>query len=99
MSETNAVKDKRDEPPTYAVRIQGHLDSRWAAWFEGLTIRQEEQGVTLLTGPLLDQAALHGLMRKVRDLGLTLLSITHAAPDQGSTPDARSAPDELDTQP
>lgn len=96
MSEINAVKEKRDAPGTYVVRIKGHLDSRWAAWFEGLTIRQEEHGVTLLTGPLLDQAALHGLMRKVRDLGLTLLSITPAEPEQAGAP---AAPDELDTQP
>ena len=96
MSETHAGREKRDEPTTYAVRIKGHLDSRWAAWFEGLTIRQEEQGVTLLTGPRLDQAALHGLMRKVRDLGLTLLSITHVEPEQAG---ARNAPDGPDTQP
>ena len=99
MSETNAVKDRRDAPGTYAVRVKGHLDSRWAAWFEGLTIRQEEHGVTLLTGPLLDQAALHGLMRKVRDLGLTLLSITPVETQQAGAPGAPDAPDELDTQP
>ena len=63
-------------PPTvYQIRIKGHLDSQWTDWFEGLTITQEEGGDTLLTGPVVDQAALHGLLKKVRDLGMTLLSV------------------------
>ena len=97
MSETQRTAGSRgrDELQTYAVRIKGHLESRWADWFEGLTVRQEEEGVTLVTGPMLDQAALHGLMRKVRDLGLTLLSITPAAPDGTG---AANAPDEPDIQ-
>ena len=63
----------------YQIRIQGHLGSEWTDWFEGLTLTLEDNGETLLTGPVVDQAALHGLLRKVRDLGLPLLSI-HARP-------------------
>jgi hypothetical protein len=59
----------------YEIRIKGHLDVRWAEWFEGLNITLEENGCTLLRGPLADQAALHGILKKVRDLGLTLLSV------------------------
>jgi hypothetical protein len=60
----------------YQIRLKGHLDDRWAAWFEGLTLTREDNGETLLTGPVIDQAALHGLLRKVRDLGIPLLSVT-----------------------
>jgi hypothetical protein len=68
------------QPPTYEIRIRGHLGPRWADWFEGLTITLEENGDTLLTGPVVDQAALHGLLRRVRDLGLPLLSVTRLEP-------------------
>ncbi|OUC06333.1 hypothetical protein RY27_21735 [Litorilinea aerophila] len=60
----------------YEIRIAGHLDDRWAGWFEGMSITLEENGETLLTGPVVDQADLHGLLRKVRDLGMPLLSVT-----------------------
>lgn len=59
----------------YEIRIQGHLDDRWAEWFEGLTITREANGETRITGLVVDQAALHGLLRKVRDLGLPLLAV------------------------
>lgn len=59
----------------YQIRVQGHLDSQWSDWFEGLTVTLEEDGDTLLTGPVIDQAALHGLLKKVRDLGLPLVSV------------------------
>jgi len=65
----------------YEIRLKGHLDDRWAEWFEGLTITLEEDGDTLLTGPVIDQAALHGLLKKVRDLGLPLLSVNTVEPD------------------
>jgi hypothetical protein len=68
--------DKPAEPPTsYELRVQGGLDRRWSAWFEGLRISSDDHGVTTIVGPLPDQAALHGLLGKIRDLGLPLLSV------------------------
>jgi len=70
-----------ETPPTiYEIRLAGHLSPQWADWFEGLTITLEEDGNTLLTGPVADQAALHGLLKKVRDLGLSLLSVNQVPP-------------------
>jgi hypothetical protein len=66
----------------YQVRIKGHLDQQWADWFEGLTITLEENGETLLTGPVVDQAALHGLLKKVNRLGMPLLSVNRIVPGQ-----------------
>jgi hypothetical protein len=63
-------------PVLYQIRVQGHLGSQWTDWFEGLTITLEEDGDTLLTGPVVDQAALYGLLKKVRDLGLPLVSVS-----------------------
>ena len=60
----------------YRIRIKGHLDSQWTDWFEGLTITLEEDGDTLLTGQVVDQSALHGLLKKVRDLGMPLISVS-----------------------
>ena len=67
--------------PYYEIRLKGHLETRWVRWFDGLTITLEEDGNTLLSGPLADQAALHGILKKVRDLGLTLLSVNSVEPD------------------
>jgi hypothetical protein len=75
MSETHASAEDHDEPKLYEIRIEGHLDGRWADWFGSMTITLEDNGDTLLTGPVVDQAALHGLLKKVRDLGMTLISI------------------------
>ena len=61
--------------PVYQIRVKGHLDSSWSDWFDGLTISPETDGETLLSGPVIDQAALHGLLKKVRDLGLPLLLV------------------------
>jgi hypothetical protein len=63
------------QPLVYQIKIEGHLGQQWMEWFEGLTITMEEDGKTLLTGPVTDQAALHGLLKKVRDLGMPLVSI------------------------
>lgn len=77
-----------DHRPGYCeIRIRGHLDNRWAGWFEGLTITREDSGETLIAGPVADQAALHGLLRKVRDLGLPLMAVTHVEPGPASLPD------------
>jgi len=76
MSKTHTSTEDHDPPIVYEIRIKGHLDKRWAGWFGGLTITLEEGGDTRLTGPVVDQAALHGLLRKVRDLGMSLLSVS-----------------------
>ena len=76
MKHTQHLTRDHDEPGLYEIRIKGHLDDRWAARFEGLTLTREDNGDTLLTGPVVDQAALHGLLRKVRDLGMPLISVT-----------------------
>ena len=73
------MTDKLDQPMVYQIRVKGHLGRQWTEWFEGMTITLEE-GDTLLTGPVVDQAALHGLLRKVRDLGIPLISAIHVNP-------------------
>ena len=70
----------------YEIRLQGHLDSRWAAEFDGLSLSQEGDGITLLAGPVSDQSALHGVLRKVRDIGLPLVSVTHVEPNPPRKP-------------
>src|SRR5512135_2078146 len=75
MNDKQICDEKHDPQQCYEIRLKGHLDDRWAEWFEGLTITLEEDGDTLLTGPLVDQSALHGSLRKVRDLGLSLVSV------------------------
>ena len=78
----NRRKANPDEPKVYRIRVEGHLGQQWSDWFEGLTITLEDQGETLLTGPVVDQAALHGLLRKIRDLGMPLISVQRLDPDQ-----------------
>lgn len=70
----------RPKDGRYEIRLKGHLETRWAAWFDGLTLRHETDGTTVLSGPVLDQAALHGLLQKVRDLGMPLVSVTYLEP-------------------
>jgi len=70
----------------YEIRVAGHLDGRWTDRFEGLSLRQEPDGTTVMTGPVADQAALHGLLQGVRDLGISLVSITRIEPEQPTTP-------------
>ncbi len=71
------------EPAFYQIRVHGHLGCEWTGWFDGLTITLEDNGNTLLTGPVVDQAALYGLLRQVRDLGLMLISVNHVDPHSG----------------
>ena len=71
-----------DNPGRYEIRLKGHLGSRWTAWFDGLTLTHDSDGTTIIRGLVADQAALHGLLQKVRDLGLPLVSVTQVQPDQ-----------------
>jgi hypothetical protein len=82
MSETHTNPETSIEDGHYEIRLKGHLDDRWAEWFGDLTITLEEDGDTFLTGPVVDQAALHGLLKKVRDLGIPLLSVNFVNPNQ-----------------
>lgn len=75
MSNEPSSQPDIPQPMLYQIRIKGHLDSQWTDWFEGLTITLEEDGDTLLTGRLVDQAALHGLLKKIRDLGMPLVAV------------------------
>ena len=75
MSDKQTFAEKHNQHQWYEIRLKGHLDDRWANWFEGLTITLEDDGDTLLTGLVIDQAVLHGLLKKVRDLGLPLVSV------------------------
>jgi hypothetical protein len=89
MSETHPSTEDHYEPGLYEIRLKGHLDDRWADWFGGLTLTLEDNGDTLLTGLAVDQAALHGLLRKVRDLGMPLLSINRVEPGQTDASDVK----------
>jgi hypothetical protein len=88
---TYTCMEKKTSMPQefYQIRIKGHLDDKWADRFEGLTLTREDNGETLLTGPVVDQAALHGLLRKVRDLGLPLVAVIHVEPEQADVPDVK----------
>jgi hypothetical protein len=75
-------------PRRYEIRLKGHLDSRWAAWFDGLSLTNETDGTTVIRGPVADQSALHGLLQKVRDLGVPLVSVTQVEPGRPECPPA-----------
>ena len=77
--------DDHPQPGWYEIRLKGCLDARWAAWFDGMTLTHEGDGATRLRGPVADQAALHGLLQRVRDLGLPLLSVSPLDPEQPRT--------------
>ncbi len=81
MSNDSSSKAAPGETVVYQIRIEGHLGCQWTAWFEGLTITLGDHGDTLLTGPVVDQAALHGVLKKVRDLGMPLISVFRVEPD------------------
>jgi hypothetical protein len=82
MSDTHASADTRRELGQYEIRFKGHLEARWATWFGGVSLTQERDGTTVIRGPVIDQAALHGLLSKVRDLGLPLIAVTRVDPKQ-----------------
>jgi hypothetical protein len=84
MSDTHNLPEHYDGSGLYEIRLKGHLDDRWADRFEGLAITLEENGDTLLAGPVIDQAALHGLLKKVRDLGMPLVSVIPVVPGPSS---------------
>lgn len=79
-------ESRTDHPTVYQIRLKGHLSHQWTEWFKGLTITLEEDGNTLLTGTVIDQAALHGLIKKVRDLGMPLLSVNRVNPNRADAP-------------
>ena len=89
---TNKLKQRTDlnQPIAYAIRLKGHLGREWAGWFGGLTVTQEENGNTLLTGPVSDQAELHGLLKKVRDLGIPLLAVNRIESGRPDVPDGNN---------
>jgi hypothetical protein len=89
MSETHSSTEDHYESGLYEIRLKGHLNDRWADRFEGLTITLEDNGDTLLTGPVVDQAALHGLLKRVRDLGLPLISVIRVELSQAAAPDVK----------
>jgi hypothetical protein len=86
MSDTSTDHDHDAE--RYEIRLQGQLAPRWAAWFDGLSLSSEKDGTTIIFGPVADQAALHGLLQRVRDIGLPLVSVTRVEPDQPDLPTA-----------
>ena len=90
MSSSINPKSDPGRPTIYQIRIQGHLGPEWADWFGGLTVTLADDGETLLTGPVVDQAALYGLLKKVRDLGMTLMSVSPVEPGRVDASQARS---------
>ena len=90
MSETHALTEYHDESGLYEIRLKGHLNDRWADRFGDVTITLEDNGNTLLTCPVIDQAALHGLLKRVRDLGMPLLSVNFVNPGQAKTQEVKS---------
>jgi hypothetical protein len=96
MSGTTRIDGDRDDAGRYEIRVRGHLDGRWAAWFDGLGITTGIDGITVIHGPVADQAALHGLLQKVRDVGLPLVSVTRL---ESAEPDRRAIDPQSTTKP
>ena len=84
MSPRTRIDGNGRDAGRYEIRLKGHLDIRWAAWFDGLSLTHASDGITIIHGPIADQAALHGLLQKVRDTGLALVSVIRVDPDQPS---------------
>ncbi len=81
----NTSTGHQSDAGRYEIRVEGRLEARWAAWFDGMALRSDSDGTTTIHGPVLDQAALHGLLRKLHDVGLPLISVTQLQPDQPQT--------------
>jgi len=73
--------EPHDAIPQYEIRVKGQIGSRWSAWFDGMTVTTGDDGTTVIAGPVVDQAALHGLLQKLRDIGIPLVSLTQPTPD------------------
>jgi hypothetical protein len=86
MSGRTRIDGNGREAGRYEIRLKGHLDIRWAAWFDGLSLTHASDGITIIHGPIADQAALHGLLQKVRDTGLPLVSVSRVDPDPAELP-------------
>jgi len=89
MSSKRSPKTNPNQPMVYQIRIMGQLGCQWSDWFGDLIITREDNGESLLTGPVVDQAALHGLLKKVRNLGMPLISVNRVEPEQADTSDVR----------
>ena len=89
MSNKLNPKNAPGQPIVYQITIEGHLGQKWTDWFDGLVITLEDDGNTHLTGPVVDQAALHGLLKKVRDLGMSLISVCPVSQNQEDAPDIK----------
>lgn len=98
MSKKPNSKSDLTQSDIYQIQVKGHLDHHWSDWFEGMTIRQNEDGTTLIVGPVIDDAALHGLLKKVRDSGLRLLSVNRVETDQEEVDIERSSDSFSDQQ-
>ena len=90
MNKEPGLEHEADQPMIYYIRIRGHLGPPRTDWFEGLVITLEEDGNTLLTGPMVDQAALHGILKKIRDLGMPLLLVTSVGSASQETPEVNN---------
>ena len=97
MTNKRNTKPDPDEPIAYQIRLKGHLGHEWSDWFDGLTITLENNGETLLTGLVSDQATLHGLLKKVRDLGMPLIAVNRAETGPATIPGTKQVdvPNEL----
>ena len=89
MRAPHGSAEDQHAPGRYEIRLKGHLDARWTDWFEGLSLTHASDGTTMLSGPVVDQAALYGVLRKVRDLGLPLVSVIQVEPKQADGPEVQ----------